>query len=162
MVEQASITSRPVGMGPLTEQILEREVGDWKRFKNRRQVSSYLGLCPSEYSTGGSQRKGGITKAGNGRLRQALCQIAWRLLSHQSDYWLVKKWQPQLQASSTTTRRRKQIVIATPKRSQERLRAHHAWLCRGLMAVAHRTNHGGKARPEDGLLITNPVRKPFL
>lgn len=111
-VEQASVANKPVGMGPLTEQILEREVGDWTRFKNRRQVSSYLGLCPSEYSTGGSQRKGGITKAGNGRLRQALCQIAWRLLTHQSDYWLVKKWQPQLLASSTTTRRRKQIVIA--------------------------------------------------
>ena len=111
-VEQASSAPKPQGMGPLTEQILEREVGDWGRFKNRRQVSSYLGLCPSEYSSGGSQRKGGITKAGNGRLRQALCQIAWRLLAYQTDYWLVKKWQPQLLARSTTSRRRKQIVIA--------------------------------------------------
>ena len=82
------------------------------RFHNRPQVSSYLGLCPGEYSSGGSQRKGGITKAGNSRLRQALCQIAWRLLAYQPDYWLIKKWQPQLLAQSTTSRRRKQIVIA--------------------------------------------------
>lgn len=111
-VEEASHGPKPQGMGPLTEQILEREVGDWHRFKNRRQVSSYLGLCPSEHSSGGCQRKGGITKAGNGRLRQALCQIAWRLLSYQPDYWLVKKWQPHLLSLSTTHRRRKQIVIA--------------------------------------------------
>jgi transposase len=77
-VESASHGPIPRGMGPLTEQILEREVGDWHRFKNRRQVSSYWGLCPSEYSSGSSQRKGGITKTGNARLRQALCQIAWR------------------------------------------------------------------------------------
>lgn len=111
-VEQASTAPKPRGMGPLTEQILEREVGDWHRFHNRRQVSSYLGLCPSEYSSGGSQRKGGITKAGNGRLRQALCQIAWRLLACQPDYWLVRKWEPQFLAPSTTARRRRQILIA--------------------------------------------------
>jgi transposase len=111
-VKQASTHPTPRGMGPLTEQILEREVGDWSRFKNRRQVSSYWGLCPSEYSSGGSRRKGGITKAGNARLRQALCQIAWRLLLYQPDYRLVKKWQPQLSNLGLTGRRRKQIVIA--------------------------------------------------
>jgi transposase len=111
-VKQASTCPTPQGMGPLTEQILEREVGDWSRFQNRRQVSSYWGLCPSEYSSGGSRRKGGITKAGNARLRRALCQIAWRLLTYQSEYWLVKKWQPQLSNPGTTGRRRKQIIIA--------------------------------------------------
>lgn len=111
-VKQASTCPTPQGMGPLTEQILEREVGDWSRFNNRRQVSSYWGLCPSEYSSGGARRKGGITKTGNARLRQALCQIAWRLLTYQPDYWLVKKWQPQLSHPGTTGRRRKQIIIA--------------------------------------------------
>ena len=40
----------PRGVGPLTFEILRREVGDWGRFKNRRQVSSYTGLCPRESS----------------------------------------------------------------------------------------------------------------
>jgi transposase len=111
-VEKRSTSPKPKGMGPLTEQILEREIGNWHRFKNRRQVSSFLGLCPSEHSSGGSQRKGGITKTGNARLRQSLCQIAWRLLVYQNDYWLVKKWRPQFSSPQTTGGRRKQILIA--------------------------------------------------
>lgn len=111
-IEQQSLGPKPQGVGPLSEQILEREVGDWSRFQNRRQVSSYLGLCPSEHSSGASQRKGGITKAGNAHLRPVLCQIAWRLLLRQPDYWLAKKWRARLEDPQTTSRRRKQIVIA--------------------------------------------------
>ena len=40
----------PRGVGPLTFEILRREVGDWGRFNNRRQVSSYTGLCTRESS----------------------------------------------------------------------------------------------------------------
>ncbi len=111
-IEQASAGPKPRGVGPLAEQILEREIGDWKRFKNRRQVSSFLGLCPGEHSSGSTQRKGGITKAGNARARVILVQIAWRLLVHQPRYRLVKKWRPHLVASNATTRRRKQIIVA--------------------------------------------------
>src|SRR5207249_5941204 len=45
-VEAAARAQLPVGLGKLTSQILEREVADWNRFKNRRQVASYTGLCP--------------------------------------------------------------------------------------------------------------------
>jgi transposase len=38
----------PRGVGPLTFEILRREVGDWSRFNNRREVSSYTRLCPRE------------------------------------------------------------------------------------------------------------------
>lgn len=109
-LECQSKGKRPVGVGPLSEQILEREVGDWSRFKNRRQVGSFLGLCPSEYSSGSSQRKSGITKAGNRRVRQVLCQLAWLLLRYQSDYRLTKKWRAQMLWSSKP--RRKQIIVA--------------------------------------------------
>jgi transposase len=111
-VEQASGAPKPRGLGPLAEQILEREIGDWNRFKNRRQVSSFLGLCPGEHSSGSRQSKGAITKAGNARARVILVQIAWRLLVHQPGYRLVKKWRPHLVASKATTRRRKQIIVA--------------------------------------------------
>ena len=40
----------PRGVGPLTFEILRREVGFWSLFNNRRQVSSYTGLCPRESS----------------------------------------------------------------------------------------------------------------
>ena len=48
--EAAQEQKIPRGVGPLTFEILRREVGDWSRFNNRRQVSSYTGLCPRESS----------------------------------------------------------------------------------------------------------------
>jgi len=111
-IEAASSVPKPKGMGQLTEQMLEREVGDWTRFRNRRQVSSYLGLCPSEHSSGFRQQRGAITKTGNPRLRWALTEMVWRLLRFQPEYRLVKKWQPVLLSSQTTTGRRKQILVA--------------------------------------------------
>jgi transposase len=53
------------------------EVGDLTRFDTARKLMSYLGLTPSEYSSGASRRQGGITKAGNGHARRALVEGAW-------------------------------------------------------------------------------------
>jgi transposase len=53
------------------------EVGDLGRFTNPRQLMGYLGLTPSEESSGGDIRRGGITKAGNGRARRTLIEAAW-------------------------------------------------------------------------------------
>jgi len=56
---------------------LVAEIGDFARFTNPRQLMAYVGLVPSEYSTGDSVRKGGITKAGNSQARRALIEGAW-------------------------------------------------------------------------------------
>ena len=53
------------------------ELGDLTRFDNPRQLAAYVGLIPSEYSSGTARRQGGITKAGNGRARRALIEAAW-------------------------------------------------------------------------------------
>jgi transposase len=53
------------------------EIGDISRFESPRQLMAYLGLVPSERSTGDSVRRGGITKAGNGRVRHMLVESAW-------------------------------------------------------------------------------------
>jgi len=102
----------PKGLGQLTEQILAREVGDWTRFKNRRQVGSYLGLCPSEHSSGQRHQQGSVTKCGNPRLRWALCEAAWRLLKYQPGYRLSKKWRRQILDPQTLGGRKKQLVVA--------------------------------------------------
>ena len=63
----------PAGLGKLTQVVVSREVCDWQRCKNRRQVSSYTGLCPGESSSGGKRTPGSVTKHGNPRLlRHAL------------------------------------------------------------------------------------------
>jgi transposase len=53
------------------------EVGDFRRFANARQLMAYLGLVPSEHSSGTSVRRGGITKAGNVLARRVLIKGAW-------------------------------------------------------------------------------------
>jgi transposase len=53
------------------------EIGDLRRFESPRHLMAYLGLVPSERSTGAAVRRGGITKAGNGRVRHLLVESAW-------------------------------------------------------------------------------------
>jgi transposase len=53
------------------------ELGDLTRFDNPRQLMNYLGLTPSEYSSGERRRQGGITKTGNPHARRALVEGAW-------------------------------------------------------------------------------------
>jgi transposase len=56
---------------------LVAELGDLTRFDNPRQLMSYLGLIPSEYSSGDRRRQGGITKAGHTHARRVLIEGAW-------------------------------------------------------------------------------------
>lgn len=53
------------------------ELGDLTRFDNPRQLAAFVGLTPSEYSSGATRRQGGITKAGNGHPRRVLVEGAW-------------------------------------------------------------------------------------
>ena len=53
------------------------ELGDVTRFGSARQLMSYLGLTPSEYSSGARQRRGPITKTGNSHVRRILVESAW-------------------------------------------------------------------------------------
>jgi transposase len=53
------------------------EIGDLERFANPKELMGYLGLVPSERSTGDSVKRGGITKAGNRRARRILVEASW-------------------------------------------------------------------------------------
>ena len=65
------------GIGTRTALALLAEIGDWKRFGHPRELMSYLGLTPSEYSSGDQQHRGHITKAGNEHARRLLIEAAW-------------------------------------------------------------------------------------
>jgi len=65
------------GMALVAAATLVAELGDITRFSNPRQLMAYLGLVPSEHSSGGTRRQGGITKAGNGAARRMLIEAAW-------------------------------------------------------------------------------------
>ena len=65
------------GMALVNAASLIAELGDLSRFANPRQLMAYLGLVPSEHSSGSSVKRGGITKAGNAAARRLLIEAAW-------------------------------------------------------------------------------------
>lgn len=65
------------GVGTRTARWLSNTLGDVARFPDARHVASYFGLVPSERSSGGTVRRGGITKEGNVMARRLLIQCAW-------------------------------------------------------------------------------------
>jgi transposase len=65
------------GVNLLTATTIVAEIGDLKRFASAPQLMAYLGVVPSEHSSGGSKSRGGITKTGNGHVRRVLVEAAW-------------------------------------------------------------------------------------
>jgi len=98
-----------VGLGALTHSLLLREICSWERFKNRRQVGGYTGLCPGVHQSNGKGYNTGVNKHGNPRLRWLLVELAWRVIRFQPEYWKVVKMQEALDAGKA---RRKQAVVA--------------------------------------------------
>src|SRR6476620_205517 len=111
-LEAAAQSSQPRGLGKMTSVMIDREIGDWRRFNNRRQIASYTGLCPGEYSSGNTRLQSSVTKHGNPRLRAALVELAWRLVRFQPTYKPVLKWRGTLCKGELATKaaRKKAIV----------------------------------------------------
>jgi transposase len=65
------------GISSRTALGLLSEIGDFKRFAHPREPASYVGITPSEYSSGEQQHRGHITKAGNRHARRLLIEAAW-------------------------------------------------------------------------------------
>ncbi|WP_406029019.1 IS110 family transposase [Nocardioides sp. NBC_00850] len=74
------------GVSTLTGFALAVEIGDWHRFSGN-SIGSFVGLVPSEYSSGSSRTLGPITKTGNGHARRLLVEAAWH---HRPRYWVGK------------------------------------------------------------------------
>jgi transposase len=111
-LEQTAPALRPKGLGGLTYAVVEREVGPWDRFANRRQVGSYTGLCGGVSASGNRTRLLPITKHGNVRLRTARIELAWRLVLWQRDCKLVQKWWPVLGNVQASKAARKKAIVA--------------------------------------------------
>ena len=71
------------GIDVMTAACLVAEAGVFSRFGSASAFASWLGLVPSEHSSGGSERRGGITKAGNKHARRLLVEAAWHYASCQ-------------------------------------------------------------------------------
>ena len=132
-LEKAAETVRPKGLGGLTSEVINREVVDWSRFHNRRQVASYTGLCGGVSASGPSRRDLSITKHGNTRLRAALIELAWRMVLWQSQSRLVQRWKGVLFNPRATGAARKKAIVALARQ----------------LAVDLWRWHTGRVKPED-------------
>ena len=94
------------GIATLTAFGLAVEIGDWHRLTGR-SIGAYLGLVPTEYSSGASRVQGGVTKTGNSHVRRLLIEAAWH---HRARYrpgvTLRRRWE----AASPAARVRGQMA----------------------------------------------------
>src|ERR1700693_100503 len=115
-LQSAAGLNQPRGLGKMTSVVIDREIGDWNRFNNRRQVGSHTGLCPGECSSGNTRLQTCVTKHGNPRLRAALVELAWRLVHFQPNYKPVLKWSAVLRRGALATGAvRKKAIVAVAR-----------------------------------------------
>jgi transposase len=114
-VAKAASPQRAHGMGALTLEQIDREVCDWKRFGNRKQAASYVGLVGGVSQSGASHRDLSITKAGHIPLRRLLVELAWRMVFYQSQTRLIQKWKCVLLNPKAHKRARKKAIIAVAR-----------------------------------------------
>jgi transposase len=95
------------GVGPRLSELVVAMIDDPHRFANARQVSAYAGLVPRRYQSGAMDRSGRISKAGCGKLRKLLTEIAWGMLRHNAHGAVVFN-----RISKGQKTRRKQAAVA--------------------------------------------------
>jgi len=84
------------GVQLIAAMTLVAELQDFTRFANPRQLMSYVGLVPGEYSSGPKRRQGAITKAGNSAARRMLVEVAWHYQHSARVTPIIAKRQDQL------------------------------------------------------------------
>jgi transposase len=115
-LQSAAGPGQPRGLGAMSSVVIDREIGNWHRFHNRRQVGSYTGLCPGEHSSGNTRLQSCVTKHGNPRLRAALVELAWRLVRFQPNYRPIVKWNEILRRGALATgAARKKAIVAVAR-----------------------------------------------
>jgi transposase len=99
------------GIDTLSAMALIAEICDFARFEHPRELMAYLGLVPSERSSGGKQRRGSITKTGNAHARRIIVEAAWHYRHPPARSARMKKrWEEQPEA-----------VVAHAFKAQDRL-----------------------------------------
>ena len=100
------------GVGPVTALAFVAALDEVARFPGAHQVEAYLGLVPSEHSSGERQHRGRITKRGNARMRWLLVEAGWRIMrSRRSECAALRAWAMQI-----AVRRGKRIAVVAVAR----------------------------------------------
>ena len=112
-LEASAPKELPKGFGRLTFVLLLRELCNYQRFHNRRNVGGFTGLCGAVSSSGPYHLDLSINKAGSPYLRTLLIELAWRMVYWQPQYKGLKPWRRLVQAGASHHKsHRKRAVVA--------------------------------------------------
>jgi transposase len=100
------------GIGETSAWVFVMEGLAWRAFGNRREVGGFVGLVPTPYASGGSQRELGISKAGNAQVRRLLNEISWGWLRYQPRSALTQWYQARFGAAGGRARRIGIVALA--------------------------------------------------
>jgi transposase len=114
--ERVEILQSTPGIGMFTAIRLVLEWGDVSRFKRKEEFASFLGLVPSDYSSGEKERQGHITKQGNSNVRSWLVECSWMSIKH--DPVLLDKYRRVLKSCGS----KKKAIVAVARKLAIRLR----------------------------------------
>jgi transposase len=95
--------------------ILSHECFGWRRFQNRRQLGSFAGLTGTPYDSGDTLREQGISKAGSGRVRYTMIELAWSWIRWQPNSALTHWFVDRYVRGGTSRSKRKGIVAVARK-----------------------------------------------
>jgi transposase len=114
--ESVALLKSAPGVGELTAVRLALEWGDLSRFKRKEDFASFLGLVPSDHSSGEQEHQGHITKQGNRSVRSWLVESSWRAL--RTDPVLLAKFKRVLASCGS----KKKAIVAVARKLALRLR----------------------------------------
>lgn len=110
--EQVQLLQTVDGVGPITALAFVAEVDNPKRFEDSKDVAAYIGLTPTQYSSGETQRQGGISKKGSRHTRCLLVEAAITLLLRCKTWSKLKAWGTKLMKRIGT----KKAIIAVARK----------------------------------------------
>jgi len=100
------------GIGLIGAWVLASEIFGWRQFRNRREVGAILGLTPTPYSSGNTEREQGISKAGNARARSMRVELAWLWLRYQPESALSQWFMTRFSSGGKRMRRIGIVALA--------------------------------------------------
>jgi len=112
-LEAAAPKELPKGLGRLTFVLLLREICNYQRFHNRRNLGGFTGLGGAVSSSGSYHLDLSISKAGSPYLRTLLIELAWRVVHWQPDYKALQRWRRARDSGGLSHKsQRKKAVVA--------------------------------------------------
>ncbi len=111
-VEKIRLLMDLKAVGPISATLFVREFFGWRKIKNRRELASLAGLCPTPHASGASRREQGISKAGNRRLRWMAVEIAWMWLRYQPESALSRWYARRFAAGNARLRKVGVVALA--------------------------------------------------